>query len=66
MIARRFLNSTRVQIINETQKLSRKRKEFLTAISRGLIPDDDDADDIDFAYSRYLIITSLHVISLGG
>lgn len=42
MVARPFLKTPRSKIINATKKLSRKRKEFLAAIERGLIPDDDD------------------------
>ena len=41
MVARPYLRTPHVQIIQTTQLLHRKREDFLLALSRGLIPDDD-------------------------
>eukprot|EP00794_Sanderia_malayensis_P017423 gene17423-19167_t len=65
MIAQRFLKSTRVQIINGTNTLSRKRKEFLAAVGRGVIPDDNLDDNLgdyrdveDDDYSRFIPLSA--------
>ena len=42
MVARPYLRTPRAQIIQTTQLLHRKRDDFLLALSRGLIPDDDE------------------------
>lgn len=42
MVARPYLRTPRAQIIHTTQLLHRKRDDFLLALSRGLIPDDDE------------------------
>ena len=44
MIAHAFLKTPRKRIINATRKLRRKKREFLSAIERGLIPDDLEVD----------------------
>ena len=50
MVARPFLKTPRKKIINATRKLRRRKKEFLSAIYRGLIPDDDF--EYDFTPTR--------------
>ena len=52
MIARPYLKTPRARVIQATRKLARKRKEFLSAIKRGLIPPDDEATPEN--YLRYV------------
>ena len=41
MVARPYLRTPRAKIIQTTQLLQRKQQDFLLALSRGLIPDDE-------------------------
>ena len=41
MVARPYLRTPRAKIIQTTQLLHRKRVDFLLALTRGLLPDDD-------------------------
>ena len=53
MVARPYLRTPRAKIIQTTQLLHRKRQDFLLALSRGVIPDDDEPTG--FA-ERYVIV----------
>jgi len=52
MVAHAYLKTPRKKIINATRKLRRKKREFLTAIERGLIPKDCEADPKPSRFSR--------------
>ncbi|CAH3191983.1 unnamed protein product [Porites evermanni] len=45
MVARPYLRTPRAKIIQTAQLLHRKRQDFLLALSRGVIPDDDQLSE---------------------
>ena len=55
MVARPYLRTPRAKIIQTTQLLHRKRQDFLLALSRGVIPDDDQLSQPTGFVDRYVI-----------
>ena len=53
MVARPYLRTPRAKIIQTTQLLHRKQQDFLLALSRGLIPDDDQLPESRSFMPRY-------------
>ena len=56
MVARPYLRTPRAKIIQTTQLLHRKRQDFLLALSRGVIPDDDQLSQPTGFVDRYVIV----------
>ncbi|XP_078345058.1 ankyrin repeat and IBR domain-containing protein 1-like [Oculina patagonica] len=57
MVARPYLRTPRAQIIQTTQLLHRKRQDFLLALTRGLIPDDDEPQEPRSFVSRLRLLS---------
>lgn len=61
MVARPYLRTPRVKIIQTTQLLHRKQQDFLLALSRGVIPDDDQLLEHQRFLPRLNLVSPLDV-----